>query len=108
MLVKQKVKYIQSLGQKKFREEDGLFIAEGPKIVKELLEAAGANIKEIYALKEWIVENKELSGKTEIVEITETELEKISQLITPNKVVTVVKQFNPDARITTKDKITLV
>ena len=107
MLVKQKVKYIQSLGQKKFREQEGLFIAEGPKIIKELLETGTANIKELYAVKGWNIENKELLNKTEVVEITEIELEKISQLITPNKVVAVVRQFNPDAKITIKDKITL-
>ena len=33
MLVKSQVKYIQSLGHKKFRDADGVFIAEGPKIV---------------------------------------------------------------------------
>ncbi len=107
MLVKQKVKYIQSLGQKKFREQEGLFIAEGPKIVKELLEAGTANIKELYAVKEWIIENKELLDKTEVFEITGIELEKISQLTTPNKVVAVVKQFNPDVKILIKNKITL-
>jgi RNA methyltransferase, TrmH family len=107
MLVKQKLKYIQSLGQKKFREQEGLFIAEGPKIVKELLEADTSNIKELYAVKEWIIENKELLRKTDVIEITEIELEKISQLTTPNKVVAVIKQFNADAKIITKNKITL-
>ena len=34
MLVKSQVKYIQSLGHKKFRDADGVFIAEGPKIVQ--------------------------------------------------------------------------
>ena len=39
MLVKSQVKYIQSLGHKKFRDADGVFVAEGPKIVNELLES---------------------------------------------------------------------
>lgn len=108
MLVKPKLKYIQSLGQKKFRKQEGLFIAEGPKVVKELLQAVHGNIKEIYALKDWILENKELLKKTEIVEITSVELEKISQLITPNKVVAVVRQFDPAVPVKTKGKITLV
>ena len=38
MLSKSKLKYIQSLGQKKFRQQEGLFIAEGPKLVNDLLE----------------------------------------------------------------------
>ena len=50
MLSKLKIKYIQTLGQKKFREEEDLFIAEGPKLVKELLESAAVKIQEIYAL----------------------------------------------------------
>ena len=37
MLGKSQAKYIQSLGQKKVRDEEGVFIAEGPKIVAELL-----------------------------------------------------------------------
>ena len=108
MLVKQKIKYIQSLGQKKFREQEGLFIAEGPKIVKELLQADNANINELYAIKEWINENKEITSNNEVVEVTPIELEKISQLTTPNKVVAVVKQFNEEVKIVTKGKITLV
>ena len=86
MLVKQKIKYIQTLGQKKFREEEGLFIAEGPKLVKELLEADAASVKEVYALQDWIDENKKSLNKTVIIAISEIELERISQLTTPNKV----------------------
>ncbi|WP_431215602.1 RNA methyltransferase [Puia sp. P3] len=39
MVTKSQVKYIQSLGHKKFRDEEGVFVAEGPKIVGELLRA---------------------------------------------------------------------
>jgi TrmH family RNA methyltransferase len=48
MLVKAKAKYIQSLGQKKHRDSEGRFIAEGPKIVSELLDAAPNYIDEVY------------------------------------------------------------
>jgi RNA methyltransferase, TrmH family len=36
MISKQKVKYIQSLQHKKFRDADKVFVAEGPKVVAEL------------------------------------------------------------------------
>lgn len=108
MLVKQKAKYIQTLGQKKFREQEGVFIAEGPKLVKELLEENAAAIKEIYAVKDWIAENEKLLAKKEVTEITEPELEKISQLTTPNKVLAIVRQFENDADIDVKGRITLV
>lgn len=108
MLLKQKVKDIQSLGQKKFRQEEGLFIAEGPKLVKELLEADAASIKEVYGLKEWIDNNKNLLHKASVTEISEIELEKISQLTTPNKVVAIVQQYGTGDNISVKDSITLV
>ena len=107
MLSKSKTKYIQTLGQKKFRDEEGLFIAEGPKIIKDLLEEKTVIIKAIYALKEWIDDNKKLVGVAELIEIEEADLEKISQLKTPNKVVAVVQQFDVAKEIITSNKITL-
>ena len=54
MLSKNKIKYIQSLGHKKWREEENVFIAEGPRLVDELLASCKNNIKELYALPGWI------------------------------------------------------
>ena len=107
MLVKQKIKYIQTLGQKKFREQEGLFIAEGPKLVNELLEADAIAVKEVYALKEWVDNNPVLSANIIITEISEQELEKISQLATPNNVLAIVQQYEVSGEITTKDSIIL-
>jgi len=106
MLSKPKIKYIQTLGQKKFREKERMFIAEGPKLVKELMESNTAKIQEIYALKDWIGGNKKLTGQVPVTEIAESELEKISQLSTPNNVLAVVEQF-ATREITAKGNITL-
>lgn len=106
MLVKPKIKYIQSLGQKKFRDEAGVFIAEGPKIVRELLETDPSVVKEVYGVREWINENRKLLAQTNNVEISEADLEKISHLKTPNKVLAVVYQFSTGV-IDVKDSITL-
>jgi RNA methyltransferase, TrmH family len=107
MLVKSKVKYIQSLGQKKFREQEGVFIAEGTKLVNELLLSDNAEILEVFALQEWMGENKELIARATITEITTADLEKISQLTTPNQVLAIVKEFNAEGRIQTKGQIIL-
>src|SRR5258706_221969 len=56
MLGKAKIKYIQSLGQKKHRDEEGLFIAEGPKIINDLLYSRPQNVQDVYGVKEWIKE----------------------------------------------------
>ncbi|HEX7847774.1 MAG TPA: RNA methyltransferase [Chitinophagaceae bacterium] len=106
MLVKSQVKYIQSLGQKKHRDEADVFIAEGPKIVAELL--ATAMVQQVYAVKEWIEENTALIKHTEAIEISQPELEKISQLSTPNQVLALVKKFDTTAPLEAKGRITLV
>ena len=90
MLVKSKIKYIQSLGEKKFREKEGLFVAEGPKIVKELLKAE-FEVHEIYALREWLDENNKFIKSGETFEITEAELKAISFMTTPQSVLALVK-----------------
>jgi TrmH family RNA methyltransferase len=107
MLSKSKIKYIQTLGQKKFREEEGFFIAEGPKLVKELLDFPGVNIEGIYALKEWISNNEKAGDTAPVTEITGQELGRISQLSTPNSVLAVVQQFEPNPDINTKGQIIL-
>ncbi len=107
MLSKSKVKYIQTLGQKKFRQQEGCFIAEGPKIIAELLETRRSSIMDIFALKEWINQNESLIGDSTCTAITELELEKISQLSTPNKVLAVIKQFDSSQKIITRGRIVL-
>src|SRR5690349_20851222 len=92
MLSKLKLKYIQSLGHKKFRDEENVFIAEGPRIVKELLTNERLWITELFGTAEWVEENRQrLVGKNVTV-ILETELEKISQLKTPNQVIAIVQR----------------
>jgi len=92
MLRKTIVKYIQSLAHKKLRDEDGVFIAEGTKVVAELLHSNKFPCKIICGLQSWMDENAtfihHISEKNKYI-ITEIELEKISLLQTPNKVIAV-------------------
>jgi RNA methyltransferase, TrmH family len=93
MLGKSKVKYIQSLGQKKHRDDERLFIAEGPKIVAELLQDNPDGISQVYALSSWINGIQNEISSSLITEVSPDELAKISQLHTPNQVLAVMKQF---------------
>ncbi len=90
MLSKSQIQLIQSLKQIKFRREHGLFVAEGPKIVEEL-PGSDIQVKAVYALEEWLEENQGKFEyiKAEINRITSKELERISNLSTPNKVLAV-------------------
>lgn len=107
MLSKSRLKYIQSLHHKKFRDEEGCFIAEGPKISKELLQEASGEITAIYALDEWINENQTLLKDVKpsvVFPIDPATLEKISALSTPNQVVVVAqkKKSQPDFNYSTE------
>src|SRR6266576_5338505 len=86
MLVKSQVKYIQSLGQKKFRDQEGAFIVEGPKMVKELLKAPNLELLHLFALPSFEAEG------VAFTEVKEGELEKLSFLSTPNQVLAVFKK----------------
>jgi TrmH family RNA methyltransferase len=92
MLSKTIVKYIQSLAHKKLRDEHGVFIAEGPKVVAELLHSNKFPCKIICGLQSWMDDNavllRNISAEDKI-EINESELERISLLQTPNKVMAV-------------------
>ncbi len=108
MLSKSQAKYIQSLGQKKVRDEEGVFIAEGPKIIAELLASVDAKIIQLYALHDWIEANRKDCNGTDIIEIDETDLEKISQLTTPNKVLAIVKKPAAPDHLQAKETVSLV
>src|SRR4051812_12756679 len=93
MLIKSQVKYIQSLGHKKHRDDERVFIAEGPKLVNELLLETSSSIQKIYAVKEWLLDNEDRINGIEVLEITNDELQRISHLATANQVLAIVKQF---------------
>ena len=84
MLIKSQVKYIQSLSHKKLRDSEGVFVAEGPKLINELL-SARLPLQQLYAVKDWIdTQDQQLAGS--VTEISQSELERISLLQTPNQV----------------------
>ena len=99
------IKDIQTLSHKKFREEAKLFVAEGPKIIGELLTIIPNQIKKVYGVNEWINQNKQLLGSVDHEIISETELERISQQQTPNQVVAVIHQFESKEPIAQKQLI---
>ncbi len=106
MLSKSTIKDIQSLQQKKFRDEQGLFVAEGPKLVDELLKDKNFECEKIFAMPGWQSAFNIRDEKTEIIK--DFELEKISGLVKPNMVVAVFKKKVPVADFNTKGRITLL
>ena len=89
MISKNKIKYIRSLELKKNRNKEGKFVAEGFKVVDDLLALQPADL--IVATQEWL-HDKHLADQTEVTEVTEEELKKVSFLQHPQQVLAVFRQ----------------
>ncbi len=88
MITKNQIKYIKGLSLKKNRIKEQCFVVEGEKCLAELLNSS-FEIVELFALKDWIDENKVIFDKIQAVSFKG--LERISNLKSPNKVLAVVK-----------------
>ena len=81
MVVKSQIKFIKNLQQKKYRTQNKLFVVEGIKTVRELLNSS------LKVYKIYVTDSKLLELKGDFVEVvSEGELKKMSGLSTPNKV----------------------
>jgi TrmH family RNA methyltransferase len=90
-MTKSDIKYIQSLAHKKQREEEGLFVVEGVKMVDELLLNFPDRIIKVYATETWINDRKKIVKKYKCFDCVDLEsLERISFLHTANEVVALV------------------
>ena len=92
MLSKQKIKLVSSLKIKKFRDELGLFVAEGEKNVIDL--AHKFSCKMVFATQKWLQNNRNFhffkDVEQQIFEVKNTEeLKPVSFLKTPQEVVAV-------------------
>lgn len=99
MLSKNRIKYIHSLELKKKRNEERAFVAEGPKLVGDLL--GHFDCRYIAATDSWMEKNTaflELLSKQrcEIDTVTDEELRKASFLDTPQQVLAVFSQKSSD------------
>jgi TrmH family RNA methyltransferase len=95
MLSKNRLRDLLHLHQKKHREQEGFFLAEGAKIVPELLHSHFP-VNEIFALQQWIDLNQALLSKRSIPVnvITQQDLERLSQLQTPQEVIALCSKPN--------------
>lgn len=93
MLSKNKAKYIQSLLLKKNRQEEGCFIAEGEKILLEVL-TSDWEIKELFVTIYFEEKYKSILSKYTYELVTEKELEKTGSLESNNSGIAVLNIKN--------------
>jgi TrmH family RNA methyltransferase len=101
VITKNQIKFIKSLSLKKNRQKEQLFIAEGEKIVAELLNS-NFEFHEIFATNEWILKNTDVRA----IKVNNSELDRISNLKSANNVLAIVKIKQDNLSIT--DGLTLV
>lgn len=97
MLSKNKIKYIRSLELKKNRKEEQVFVAEGHKLVGDLLGYFPCRL--LIATSDWLKTNRAVTAD-EVIEVTQEELSRASLQKTPQEVLAVFAQpsydLNPD------------
>lgn len=95
-LTKNKMKWLQSLSKKRERDEQRLFVAEGAKIVQDLLPSF--ECVALVGTSEFFRRNgAEIADGIELYEVSDSELERISSLTTPHAVLGVFRK--PDVRL---------
>lgn len=88
-LSKNKIKYIRSLELKKIRKEEGVFLAEGPKLVGDLLGHFPCRF--LAATSSWLQEHPSIPA-LEIAEASADDLSRASLLKTPQQVLAIFEQ----------------
>ena len=88
-LSKNKIKYIHSLELKKIRKEERVFLAEGPKLVGDLLGHFPCRF--LAATPSWLQEHPSIDA-SELVEVSQEDLSRASLLKTPQQVLAIFEQ----------------
>ena len=83
------IKYVRSLDQKKVRRTEKVFLAEGPKIVGDLL--GRFECKLLVATEEWLKTCGQIPAH-EVIEVSDEELSRASLLRTPQQILGVFSQ----------------
>jgi TrmH family RNA methyltransferase len=96
VLTKNQIKQINNLQKKKFRDQLGLFSAEGNKLVSELLDA-GMEASMLIFTSNWTnpQKSKYLKKAEQIIETEPAALKKVSNLKTPPSVIGIFKIPTP-------------
>lgn len=99
MISKNQIKQVKALHLKKFRDEEKLFIAEGIKVVNEIITTNPEIIHQLFVTESYLQGNSNALQKTrvEYVTISEEDLKKISTQSQPNNALAVCYYFEETA-----------
>jgi len=89
MLSKNKIKFIRSLDKKKFRDESGCFLAEGNKLVADILPVFECEL--LIVQTSWLATQGDIRTK-ELIVADEDDIRRASLLKNPQQVIAVFRQ----------------
>jgi TrmH family RNA methyltransferase len=92
MLTKNEIKYIRLLQDKKHRDAEMRFVAEGGKWLQELLKWKPDWLEKVYATENWLSGFEMAIDDKKIHITTDFELKKISGLATPSQVIAIINK----------------
>jgi TrmH family RNA methyltransferase len=113
MLSKARISFIKNLHQKKYRKEHGLFVAEGAKVVQELVNS-NIVVRQLFFTEAFRNQQPELlsaAGRlTECVQVTAKELMQVTALTTPQDVmaVAVIPEAQVDIKVAGKELVLML
>ncbi len=93
MLSKNEIKWIKSLHDKQQRYNDQMFVAEGSRLVLDLICSKPNDLVSLLATKSWILKNQsKIAPFLDIIkEITESQFQQISKLSSTEEVLAIIK-----------------
>lgn len=103
-LSKAKIKLLNSLKIKKFRDMHQLFTAEGDKLVFDLLNSS-FEVIELFADEKWLeIHQKKIPQSVKLFALKPEQIKKISKLKTPTSVIALLKKptYNIDYQLVNK------
>ena len=106
MISTSQTKLIRSLRQKKYRDQHHLYPVEGEKMIRELIGIKPGNrhsIHQLFATEDWINSNENLLEPSGInaIEVSVSDIKKVSNLITPPAVLALVNMPDPHIKAIT-------
>ena len=95
------IKFLKSLASAKFRQKYNNFIAEGDKLVNEILKSGTFEVEGLYATSNWLLSNETLISSTKVstFEVDQLQMKQISQLTTPSEVYCLLKKGEENVKV---------
>lgn len=96
MLTNNQIRFVKSLQQRKHREESGLFVVEGVKMVEELFSSEW-KIDQLYGTEQFANAHPDISNDSSFIQVSNKDLERMSGLKSSNHVLAVTEKSQYDA-----------